>query len=630
MSEFKRLEHLTLWSTPDKFWIESSKVKTTHLLQVSRDVVGGPCQVTMEPHLGQIPASANRKTIYGVLGIHTLPLGQVLVVITRKHNANDVRGITLWQLDSVELIPVKWRSPSMCEPLAIEAHKRCMALLAETLSTPYFYFSYNGDVTNSMQRLSEYGTPAATGKEAWERLDKRFVWNEHMLTPFLEQVKANANDMHAFLTPIIHGAVFVKRNIKINGKSLNWAIITRRSRYRAGTRFWARGSDPQGHVANFNETEQIIEVKGVGTASYIQTRGSMPMLWSQIPDIRYKPKPTVQGTNHDSESVFIAHFAEQKRIYGQPQVCINLIDSKKSEGMLANKFKGLFNNSSASAAVTAANSEKSGLVYEYFDFHKECSKMRYDRLSILVNRMAKYDFGYLAVEGEAAPGKKWNVTKKQEGAFRTNCMDCLDRTNVVQSLMAAENLVKVLKDFGVLPDTADSKTMLAQNASFDSCFKNTWADHANMVSVQYAGTGALKTDFTRTGKRTKYGLLQDGWNSMIRYYKNNFSDGFRTDGMHFFLGELSIKDIESGIVAAKYRKEGEGTLTANLPWLILGSLLMALMAVLLSPEMNFKVAATVAVCAVAAFVCSKAVIQNNELFVDFPLYYMKLKKARLR
>ena len=61
-----------------------------------------------------------------------------------------------------------------------------------------------------------------------------------------------------------------------------------------------------------------------------------------------QPKPTVQGTNHDSESVFIAHFAEQKRIYGQPQVCINLIDSKKSEGMLASKFMGLFNNSRSS------------------------------------------------------------------------------------------------------------------------------------------------------------------------------------------------------------------------------------------------------------------------------------------
>lgn len=31
----------------------------------------------------------------------------------------------------------------------------------------------------------------------------------------------------------------------------------------------------------------------------------------------------------------------------------------------------------------------------------------------------------------------------------------------------------------------------------------------------------------RTGKRTRVGLLMDGWNSMIRYYKNNFSDGFR-------------------------------------------------------------------------------------------------------
>lgn len=31
----------------------------------------------------------------------------------------------------------------------------------------------------------------------------------------------------------------------------------------------------------------------------------------------------------------------------------------------------------------------------------------------------------------------------------------------------------------------------------------------------------------RTGKRTHWGLVMDGWNSMIRYYKNNFSDGFR-------------------------------------------------------------------------------------------------------
>ena len=36
--------------------------------------------------------------------------------------------------------------------------------------------------------------------------------------------------------------------------------------------------------------------------------------------------------------------------------------------------------------------------------------------------------------------------------------------------------------------------------SFNGIFRHTWADHANLIAVQYAGTGALKTDYTRTGK----------------------------------------------------------------------------------------------------------------------------------
>lgn len=54
-----------------------------------------------------------------------------------------------------------------------------------------------------------------------------------------------------------------------------------------------------------------------------------------------------------------------------------------------------------------------------------------------------------------------------------------------------------------------------------------WTDHANFISIAYSGTGALKTDFTRTGKRTRQGLLEDGWNSVMRYLKNNFFDGAR-------------------------------------------------------------------------------------------------------
>ena len=54
-----------------------------------------------------------------------------------------------------------------------------------------------------------------------------------------------------------------------------------------------------------------------------------------------------------------------------------------------------------------------------------------------------------------------------------------------------------------------------------------WADHAHNISKAYSGTGALKTDFTRTGQRSYMGYVEDGANSVMRYLKNNFFDGPR-------------------------------------------------------------------------------------------------------
>jgi hypothetical protein len=57
------------------------------------------------------------------------------------------------------------------------------------------------------------------------------------------------------------------------------------------------------------------------------------------------------------------------------------------------------------------------------------------------------------------------------------------------------------------------------------CYLLVWADNGDILSKQYAGTGALKSDFTRTGQRTTYGALRDGANSLYRYVINNFYDG---------------------------------------------------------------------------------------------------------
>ena len=49
------------------------------------------------------------------------------------------------------------------------------------------------------------------------------------------------------------------------------------------------------------------------------------------------------------------------------------------------------------------------------------------------------------------------------------------------------------------------------------------------MSYLYTGTPALKTDFTRTGKRTMKGAFDDGVNSLTRYFINNFTDGYYHD-----------------------------------------------------------------------------------------------------
>ena len=134
----------------------------------------------------------------------------------------------------------------------------------------------------------------------------------------------------------------------------------------------------------------------------------------------------------------------------------------------------------------------------------------------------------------------------QDGVFRTNCIDCLDRTNVVQSMIAKRVLNDALSRLDILRRIEDHpsveehfKRVTAQlSPSFPSrstpriilyqvqCFQ-IWADNADVISIQYSGTGALKTDFTRTGKRTKLGAMRDGVNALTRYYKNNFTDGHR-------------------------------------------------------------------------------------------------------
>ncbi|KAK5015616.1 MICOS complex subunit mic60 [Cryomyces antarcticus] len=127
---------------------------------------------------------------------------------------------------------------------------------------------------------------------------------------------------------------------------------------------------------------------------------------------------------------------------------------------------------------------------------------------------------------------RMEVRNWQTSVVRTNCMDCLDRTNVVQSMLGRWTLTRMLTDLGLLRQGETAQ----DDAAFEHLFRNVWADNADVVSKSYSGTGALKTDFTRTGNRTRAGAMQDLNSSVTRYMKNNFADGPRQDAFDLFLG----------------------------------------------------------------------------------------------
>jgi hypothetical protein len=139
------------------------------------------------------------------------------------------------------------------------------------------------------------------------------------------------------------------------------------------------------------------------------------------------------------------------------------------------------------------------------------------------------------------------VVKDQTGVLRVNCIDCLDRTNVCESVFGRIVLNRQLHSLGILKEneTVENVAALEKLFKYGNFSLHTdkylvWADNGDMLSNLYAGTNAIKADFTRTGKRTLMGLYNDAKNSIVRYYLNNFTDGKKQDGMNLLLGRVVL------------------------------------------------------------------------------------------
>lgn len=169
-------------------------------------------------------------------------------------------------------------------------------MITHHFSRNTFYFSYSYDLTNTLQRNA---SQASSSIPFWQRTDQRFFWNRYLQSSFINfRNKSPANvEVDPYILPIVFGFIRIQHTFA-NSKALTIALISRRSRYRVGTRFFSRGVDVDGNVSNFNETEQIVLIPGsTGQTwmSYVQTRGSIPVYWAEVMDLKYKPKLRIAG-----------------------------------------------------------------------------------------------------------------------------------------------------------------------------------------------------------------------------------------------------------------------------------------------------------------------------------------------
>ncbi|CEL51652.1 Phosphatidylinositide phosphatase SAC2 OS=Danio rerio GN=inpp5f PE=3 SV=1 [Rhizoctonia solani AG-1 IB] len=347
---------------------------------------------------------------------------------------------------------------------------------------------------------------------------RRFWWNEVLAAPFVE---AGA---HAYVVPILQGhfqsAAFDLGDDTDNGhpQVVEYALISRRSRDRAGLRYQRRGIDDDAHVANFVETEGLVRSTRMGSDnvfSYMQIRGSIPLFWSQ-PGLSLKPPPKLDRSVEEALPSARQHLQSCSRTCtsdGKPSpvTCVNLVEKGGREGVVGSGFDEL---------VKTMGEDDINIVH--FDFHAETKGMKYENISKLIDQLERTF---------EAQGFFWvrdgEVMARQHGVFRTNCIDCLDRTNVVQSAFARCVMNRQLQAVALVKPT---------DIEADMVFNDVWANNGDAVSRAYAGTSALKGDFTRTGRRDLGGMLNDGRNSIARMVTSNFGDYFAQATIDFMLG----------------------------------------------------------------------------------------------
>ncbi|XP_060590495.1 polyphosphoinositide phosphatase-like isoform X1 [Ruditapes philippinarum] len=510
---------------------------------------------------------------YGIVGFVKFLEGYYMVLITKRSKVALIGGHTIYKIEDtvMQYIPndgVRYTHPD--EP-------RYVKMFQSVDLSSNFYFSYSYDLTHTLQynmepvikpgdmRSTHDKTDNTTGipdersdtgplKDDEEvvygvksKPETKYIWNKHLTDIFKEEVHPD------WVLHLVYGFI-AQCNLYIYGKSVYVALIARRSNEYAGTRFLKRGANSQGSVANKVETEQIVYDTSVTDlhkskiASFVQMRGSIPVYWSQ--DIsKMVPKPVIQLDQRDPyfQTAGI-HFNKCLYRYGSPVLLLNLVkrrEKRRHESQLCDEYK------ECRAYLNQFLPPDKQMVYIGFDmahYTKKKTNNVLDRLAGISKKCVKQTGFYFhspnlkeefweREEFEGVLGYKTSTGSKQTGVVRTNCVDCLDRTNTAQFAVGKCALAYQLCALGVLS---------SPDLDFDTdCLRmleELYEDQGDTVALQYGGSHLVHRieGYRKIAPWKAHSL--DILQTLSRYYSNAFSDLEKQQATNVFLGLFSPKE----------------------------------------------------------------------------------------
>ena len=489
--------------------------------------------------------------VYSVLGLIEAKSTNYIICANKISFVGKYLNASVFRIEKFSYIPEIESSTIPLEDIP------CLKMLDDFLERNPLFYSPNMDLTISAINLTKK-ILIQPKSHIFKYTINHFCWNYSIAKCF------DSDGMNEFIFPVINGFFgardIQKDNEDISQNDTHFILIARKDDRRSGMRFLIRGADSNGNVANSVESEEIITFKdnegNINICSFVEVRGSIPLIWEQEPNFQLNPKIKPLDDFGKNCEVFKLYIEEMFDNYGNI-CCINLIDRKKDQEIIGKYYNNVVQN------YKNANKEKeNNLFFVWFDFHNECKNLKYENIKKLFNtesvKECLNNFGFTHIKydpqnlEEDIMEKKFDdnliknklikIIQTQKGVFRNNCIDSLDRSNVVQSVIGRYYLLLILSQIGfsdVQPSISD--VFRKFKGTLEHTFNLLWADHGDCLSLAYSGTGALKSDFVRTGKRTLMGNLMDGYLSCKRYYLNNFRDGYNQDCHDYFLGAINPK-----------------------------------------------------------------------------------------